>query len=130
MMLEALFAHQQQQQAFLTLVACGLALGLMLHAGALLRRFGFLRALWDALTAACAAAGLFLVALRFRSGLRAYEVLGLLVGLCLYMAGLLPVFQCVGGLFRKNQKNRRPKAGETVADGETTVQRKKGEVKG
>lgn len=130
MMLEALFAHQQQQQAFLSLVAWGLCLGLMFHAGALLRRFGLLRAIWDALTAAAAAAMLFLVALRFHSGLRAYGLLGLLLGFCLYMAGLHPFFQGIGALFRKVQKNRRPKAGETAAVGESSVQGMKGKVNG
>lgn len=128
MMLEVLFAHQQQQQAFLTLVVCGVVLGLMLHGGALLRRFGFLRALWDGLTAVCAGGMIFLVALRFQSGLRAYAVLGLLLGVILYMAGLSFLVNSAAKLVRKVQKNRRPKAGETPLDDESSVQRQKGEV--
>ncbi len=125
MMLEALFAHRQQQQAFLALVACGVILGLMLHAGSLLRRFGLLRALWDALTAAFAAAAVFLVALRFQSGLRAYAALGLLLGFCLYMAGLAPLVHGAAGLWRRRQKNLRQKAGEMPAGDESSVQREK-----
>lgn len=129
MMLEALFAHRQQQQAFLLLVAGGMALGVMLHLGTLLRRMGMLRGLWDALTAAGAAAVVFLAALRYQSGLRAYAALGLLLGILLYMAGVFPLVHAIADFFRKAQKNRRPKAGETTSGDESSVQRQKGEVK-
>lgn len=104
MMLEALFAHRQQQQAFLLLVAGGMALGAMLHLGTLLRRMGMLRGLWDALTAAGAAAMVFLAALRYQSGLRAYATLGLLLGILLYMAGVFPLVHAIADFFRKAQK--------------------------
>lgn len=123
MMLEVLFAHQQQEQAFLALLACGVALGLMLHISQLLRRHGVLCALWDALTAASGAGMLFLVILRYQGGLRAYGVLGLLLGMLLYLAGLSQLVQALAGLFQKDKNSRRPKAGKTPPDDESTVQK-------
>ena len=85
-MLEALFARQAQQQAFLWMLAGGLALGLMLQAGQALRRHAVLSAVWDGVCAASLLALLlrvFLLAL----GARAYAVLGLLLGLLLWMLG-------------------------------------------
>ncbi len=123
MMLETLFAHQQQEQAFLQLLACGVALGLMLHIGHLLRRHGVLCALWDALTAACGTLMLFAVMLRFHSGLRAYGLLGLVLGILLYMAGLSQPVQGTVNLFRKYKNSRPPKAGKPPADAESTVQK-------
>lgn len=130
MMLETLFTHQQQERAFLVLTACGVALGLLLHLGGLLRRFGVLRAIWDALTAAAAGGMVFAVALRFHSGLQAYAALGLLLGLLLYMAGLSPILQGMTAFFRKVSKKDGPKAGKAPADDESTVQRQASEVNG
>lgn len=130
MMLETLFAHQQQEQAFLALVVCGLCLGLMLHLGALLRYHAILRALWDVLTAAAAGSMVFVVMLRFHSRLQAYAALGLLLGLLLYVAGLSCLLQGAADFFHKIQKKRRPKAGKAPPDDESTVQRQASEVNG
>lgn len=130
MMLETLFAHQQQERAFLALAACGLCLGLMLHLGALLRHWGVLRAIWDALTAAAAGGMVFAVMLRFHSRLQAYAALGLLLGLLLYMAGLSHLLRGIASLFQKIQKKRRQKAGKAPTDDESTVQRQASEVNG
>lgn len=123
MMLEVLFAHQQQEQAFLALLACGVALGLMLHIGTLLRRHGVLCALWDALTAASGALMLFLVILRYQGGLRAYGLLGLMLGILLYLAGLSQLIRLAAELFQKYKNSRRPKAGKSPPDDESTVQK-------
>lgn len=123
MMLEVLFAHQQQEQAFLALLACGVALGLMLHIGTPLRRHGVLCALWDALTAASGALMLFLVILRYQGGLRAYGLLGLMLGILLYLAGLSQLIRLAAGLFQKYKNSRRPKAGKSPPDDESTVQK-------
>jgi len=122
MMLETLFAHQQQGQVFLTLTVCGTALGLRLHLGSLLRR-PLPIVLWDALTAVSCAIMVFMVILRYQSGLRAYGVLGLLLGILLYLAGAYPLVQGMVKLFRKYKNSRRPKAGNTPADDESTVQK-------
>lgn len=130
MMLETLFAHQQQERAFLALAVCGLCLGLMLHLGVLWRRCGILRALWDALTAAVAGGMVFAVMLRFHSRLQAYAVLGLLLGLLLYMAGFSHLLRGAVALFHKIQKKKRQKAGKTPRNDESTVQRQASEVSG
>ena len=123
MMLETLFAHQLQEQAFLALLACGVVLGLMLHIGHLLRRHGILCALWDAFTAACGTLMLFLVILRFHSGLRAYGLLGMLLGMLLYLAGLSQLVQGGVNVFQKYKNSRRPKEGNTPPGDESKVQK-------
>lgn len=123
MMLETLFAHQQQEQAFLSLLACGVALGLMLHLGALLRQRKLLSALWDCLTAVATAGMLFAVTLRYHDRLRAYGVLGLLLGILLYLAGGSQLVQGGMNLFQKYKNSRRPKAGKSPPDDESTVQK-------
>lgn len=124
MMLETLFAHQSQEQAFLSLMVCGLVLGLMLHIGTALRRsHGVLSGLWDVLTALAGAAMVFAVMLRYHDGLRAYGVLGILLGILLYLAGLAQPLQALGRLFQKYKDLRRPKAGKTTPDDESTVQK-------
>lgn len=121
-MLEALFAHQSQEQAFLAFLVCGLALGLGLHIGSNLHRPP-LRALWDIFTALACTALAFLVLLRFGTGLRAYALLGVLLGVLLYLAGLAQVLQSAGRLLQKYKNSRPPKAGESTPDDESTVQK-------
>lgn len=128
MMLETLFAHQSQEQAFLALLVCGLLLGLMLHIGTALRRgHPVLCGLWDVLTALACAVMVFVVMLRFRTGLHAYGVLGIFTGILLYLAGLAQPLHAVGSFFQKYKNSRRPKAGESLPDDESTVQK---DVKG
>ena len=120
-MLETLFARQQQGQAFLALLVCGMALGLMLHLGALVRR-PLAAALWDTLTALVCGGMVLMVLLRYQSGLRAYGALGLLLGILLYLAGACPLVQLAVNLFRKYKNSLQPKAGNTPPDDESTVQ--------
>ena len=121
-MLEALFAHQSQEQAFLAFLVCGLVLGLGLHIGAALRN-RVVCTLWEVLTALGCIALAFLVLLRFGTGLRAYALLGILLGVLLYLAGLAQVLREVGKLFQKYKNSRLPKAGESTPDDESTVQK-------
>ena len=123
-MLEVLFAHQSQEQAFLAFVVCGVALGLMLHLGASLRRRSLLlSSIWDVLCALSCAVMVLLVLFRFRTGLRAYAVLGLLLGAVLYLAGLAHILQGMGRLFQKYKNSHRPKAGKPPFGDESTVQK-------
>lgn len=102
MTLEVLFARAAQGQAFLLLAAGGAALGGLLQLAGLLHR------VWrpagmaaDVLCALGAALLLLWAAFVTGSGLRAYAVLGLLVGLALYRAGVQPM---VRGAARMAQK--------------------------
>lgn len=118
-MLEVLFAHQSQEQAFLALLVCGLVLGLMLHAGAALRHSHILLgSLWDCLTALVCTLMLFGIMLHYHTGLRAYCVLGILLGLLLYLAGLAQPLQAIGRFFQKYKNLLRPKAGKSISDDE------------
>ena len=92
MTLEVLFARAAQGQAFLLLAAGGAVLGGMLHlAGWLHRVWRLLGMTADVLCALAAALLLLGAAFVTGSGLRAYALLGLLVGLALYRAGVQPV---------------------------------------
>lgn len=123
-MLEVLFARQSQEEAFLAFLCCGLVLGLMLHIGtALRRRRPLLCALWDVLTAALMAAMVLAVLLRFRTGLRAYALLGVLLGVLLYLAGLAQLLEGLAGFFQKDKNSARPKAGKSTPGDESTVQK-------
>lgn len=122
MMLETLFAHQQQEQAFLSLMVCGLVLGAMLHLGiALQRHHPVLGRLWDGLTALCCAAMLFGVMLRYHQGLRAYGALGILLGILLYLAGLSQPIAALGRLLQKYKDSHPPKAGKRPLDDESNL---------
>lgn len=123
MMLENLFAHAAQEQAFLAMMAGGLALGAVLQLnGALRRRWRAMGFLWDGLFALLALALALLVMLRFGSGLRAYALLGATLGMLLYHAGISRgisfVGRKIGRLFCKYQKTAGPKEGNGPADGE------------
>lgn len=121
MMLETLFAHQSQEQAFLSLMLCGLALGLMLHIGTSLRRgHPLLSSIWDVLTALLGGAMAFAVMLRYHTGLRAYGMLGILLGILLYLAGLAQPLHALEKLLQKDKNSRRPKAGKSLPDDEST----------
>lgn len=121
MMLETLFAHQSQEQAFLSLMLCGLVLGLMLHIGTSLRRgHPLLSSIWDVLTALLGGAMALAVMLRYRTGLRAYGMLGILLGILLYLAGLAPLLHTQEKLLQKYKNSRPPKAGKALPDDEST----------
>lgn len=129
MMLEALFAKQGQEQAFLALALCGWALGLLLHAGRWLRRrHRVVSIVWDVLTALAGLAMTLTVLLHLRTGLRGYGLLGLVTGLVLYLAG---AFFVVEGFFRliawaaeKIRDSARPKEGKTAPGANCSVQKR------
>lgn len=122
MMLETLFAHQQQEQVFLALLICGLVLGAMLHLGvSLRRRHRLLGGVWDVLTALCCAAMVFAVMLRYHQGLRAYGALGILLGILLYLAGLAQPIAALGRLLQKYKDSHPPKAGKCPVDDESNL---------
>lgn len=123
MMLESLFAHAAQEQTFLAMMACGLALGGALQcSGALRRRWKALGFLWDGLFALLALVLALMVMLRFGSGLRAYALLGVTLGMLLYHAGVSRAISAaarlMGRFFQKWGKSAVPKEGEARRDDE------------
>lgn len=123
MMLESLFAHAAQEQTFLVMMASGLALGCALQlSGALRRKWKTLGFLWDGLFALFALILALMVMLRFGSGLRAYALLGITLGMLLYHAGVSRVVTSVarltGRFFQKWSKSADPKEGEAQGNGE------------
>lgn len=127
-MLETLFAQRSQEQAFLALMTCGLVLGLLFHMGSALRSHPVWSALWDVLTAALGTGAVFTVLLKFHQQLRAYAILGLLLGALLYLAGLYQPLQALGRLLQKYKHMLRPKAGESTSGDESNVQKSEKEV--
>lgn len=116
MMLENLFAQAAQEQTFLWLTAGGFGLGLLVQAACALRRVSRVAGLaGDVLTALAAGALLLWVLTRFGGGLRAYGLLGLLIGLLLYFAGVSRLVSALGtgvaGILRKMKKTPSPKEG-------------------
>ena len=116
MMLENLFAQAGQEQAFLWLAAGGFGLGLLMQLSGALRRLGCVAGLLsDVFTALAAGTLLWWVLTRFGGGLRAYGLLGLLLGLLLYYAGASRLVSALGAgvarLWRKKKKTPSPKEG-------------------
>ena len=116
MMLENLFAQAGQEQAFLWLTAGGFGLGLLMQLSGALRRVGRVAGLMgDVFTALAAGTLLLWVLVRFGGGLRAYGLLGLLLGLLLYYAGASRLVSALGAgvarLWRKMKKTPSPKEG-------------------
>ena len=116
MMLENLFAQAGQEQAFLWLTAGGFGLGLLMQLSGALRRLGRVAGLLsDVFTALAAGTLLWWVLTRFGGGLRAYGLLGLLLGLLLYYAGASRLVSALGAgvarLWRKMKKTPSPKEG-------------------
>ncbi|MGN1020805.1 MAG: hypothetical protein ACI4O7_10625 [Aristaeellaceae bacterium] len=116
MMLENLFAQAGQEQAFLWLTAGGFVLGLLTQlSGALGRMSRAAGLLGDGLAALAAGVMALGVLIRFGGGLRAYGLLGLLIGLLLYWAGVSRLIGALGraaaGLIRRMKKTPSPKEG-------------------
>lgn len=89
MTLENLFAQAAQGRTFLAMCVCGLLLGLMTQIARWLRgKKPWLGLLGDAAAALSLGPLMLGVLLRSGAGLRAYAILGLLIGLTLYAAGL------------------------------------------
>lgn len=116
MMLENLFAQAGQEQAFLWLTAGGFGLGLLMQLSGALRRFSRVAGLMgDVLTALATGTLLLWVLVRFGGGLRAYGLLGLLMGMLLYWAGASRLVGALGAgvarLWRRMKKTPSPKEG-------------------
>lgn len=116
MMLENLFAQAGQEQAFLWLTAGGFGLGLLMQLSGALRCVGRAVGLMgDVLTALAVGALLLWVLTRYGGGLRAYGLLGLLIGLLLYWAGASRLVSALGAgvarLWRRMKKTPSPKEG-------------------
>lgn len=113
MILENLFARAAQGQAFLWLMVCGLLLGLLLHLSAAVHRgHPWLGLLCDLIFALCAGSMALMVLLRFGGGLRAYGLLGVLVGLLLYFAGLSRLLEGAARRFSRLMARREKKFAE------------------
>ena len=116
MMLENLFAQAGQEQAFLWLTAGGFGLGLLMQLSGALRRVGRVAGLMgDVFTVLEVGTLLLWVLVRFGGGLRAYGLLGLLLGLLLYYAGASRLVSALGAgvarLWRRMKKTPSPKEG-------------------
>ena len=116
MMLENLFAQVGQEQAFLWLTAGGFGLGLLMQLSGALRRVGRVAGLMgDVFTVLAVGTLLLWVLVRFGGGLRAYGLLGLLLGLLLYYAGASRLVSALGAgvarLWRRMKKTPSPKEG-------------------
>ena len=115
-MLENLFAQAGQEQAFLWLTAGGFGLGLLMQLSGALRRVGRVAGLMgDVFTVLAVGTLLLWVLVRFGGGLRAYGLLGLLLGLLLYYAGASRLVSALGAgvarLWRRMKKTPSPKEG-------------------
>jgi len=100
----------------LAMVLCGLALGLMLHLGSLWRR-PVLRCLWQVLTALMVGSMALFAFAKGAGGLRAYGLLGLVVGAALYAAGLA---RPMAWLFARLAKSPLQKEGKSDSRDECT----------
>ena len=115
-MLENLFAQAGQEQAFLWLTAGGFGLGLLMQLSGALRRVGRVAGLMgDVFTVLAVGTLLLWVLVRFGGGLRAYGLLGLLLGLLLYYAGASRLVSALGAgvarLWRRMKKTPSLKEG-------------------
>lgn len=123
MMLENLFVQAAQGQAFLWLTAGGFLLGAAVQmTGPLRRKSRWLGYAADVLLSLLTGALLLAVLLRFGGGVRAYGLLGILIGLLLYWAGVAPVaaYACAvsAKLVKKCWHSSRPEEGFCDADRE------------
>lgn len=122
-MMEQLFARSGQIQAFLYLTGCGVVFGMLLHLTRGLRMRGkVLCALTDLCCSAALLGMLLAMLLAFDGGVRFYGLLGLLIGLALYSAGVRTlvdgaVKQC-RKLLSKRQKTFVQKEGFSQGCGE------------
>ncbi len=116
MMLENLFARSGQEEVFLYMTGCGFLFGMLLHLSGMIRRSRrLLGALGDLLSAAALGGMLLMILLHYGGGVRAYGLLGLLIGALLYWAGVSRLIDAMAALMRKLlkrlQKTSAPKEG-------------------
>ena len=125
MMLESLFARSGQEEVFLSMTGCGFLFGMLLHFSGMMRRSRRLLGILGDLLSAIALGGmLMLILLRYGGGMRAYGLLGLLIGALLYWAGVSRLIDMLAAflrrLFKKSHKTPVPKAG-IPPDGEEII---------
>lgn len=121
MTLETLFARAAQGQTFLRLAVCGLALGALAQGcSALAGRFPAGTPLVSALAAGAALALILPVMCASGDGVRAYGVLGVIVGALLYAAGIAPAAAWVSRRGKKHQKPFRQKQEDPPGAGNCT----------
>lgn len=102
MTLEVLFARQGQSRAFLQLCCLGMAAGMLLHLSVgVHRRSRLLGAVLDVLGCLLMAAAAALVLMRSGIGIRLYGVLGLVIGILLYVAGMMQVLRLAARLIHR-----------------------------
>lgn len=100
------FETAVQARAFLAAVPLGLLLCLLLE---LERGMPGGKGLWDVLLVLLCAAGLGLLLFWTKeSGLRAYHLLAVGVGLLLYRCGIGRVFRKLGAVWRSKEKKKKP----------------------
>lgn len=99
--LEVLFARAAQGRTFLLMAAGGAALGLVLQAAGLLRRRSRVAGAAADVLCAVLGAALLLLSVQVGGGLRGYALLGVILGLLLYRAGVQPL---ITGLLRAVKK--------------------------
>lgn len=107
MTLEVLFAAAGQRPTFLLMGLLGAAMALLIHLGGGLHRtnkplgmaIDLLIAVFFALTGAW-------ILLRSGEGLRLYGLLGLCIGAALYLGGVAPVVDWLGGILRRLRHSR------------------------
>ena len=112
-MLEVLFVHAGQGQTFLRMALCGLIFGAALQARrALRRRLYAPHILWDLIPTAILAGCIFAVMLESGEGLRLYGLLGLVIGLTLYAAGIWQAIEWIKNRLKNihSQKQEEPHA--------------------
>ena len=115
MILESLFARESQCRAFLYLALCGVILGAMVHAGGYARRCRRWAGIICDVLSACVLLGMLLGILLRYGGVRFYGLLGIVIGLVLYEAGVRQVVDAAvhggGKVIKRMRKTSAPKAG-------------------
>lgn len=109
-MMERLFTLHAQETAFLALMLGGVALGALLRLLALLRRRCHALAVpADVLAALALLAMLLLTVVRLDAALRLHSLLGLMLGLALFEAGIFPLVRRLGRALGKSKKEAKEK---------------------
>lgn len=111
--LEVLFARAAQGRTFLLTAAGGAALALVLHAAGLLHRRSRIAGTAADVLFALLALGLLLLSVQTGGGLRGYALLGLLLGLTLYRAGVQPLAEALLRAVKKLLPARQESGGQT-----------------
>ncbi len=107
MTLELLFAQAQQGRSFLMMLLAGAAAALLIHLTGALHRISRMAGLaGDALCALLVSLVVSQAAM-WSGGLRLYGLLGLCIGLTLYLCGAAPLLHMAAGLVQKSFPRRK-----------------------